>query len=62
MGHEIFHSLLVIRNGIFGNLHISRFHTHFSGAKDSKQYLWKNGAFWDVTPCGSCKNRRFGGT
>jgi hypothetical protein len=22
----------------------------------------KNGAFWDVTPCGSCKNRRFGGT
>jgi hypothetical protein len=22
----------------------------------------KNGDFWDVTPCGSCKNRRFGGT
>jgi hypothetical protein len=22
----------------------------------------KNGAFWDVTPCGSCKNRCFGGT
>jgi hypothetical protein len=22
----------------------------------------KNGIFWDVTPCGSCKNRRFGGT
>jgi hypothetical protein len=21
-----------------------------------------NGIFWDVTPCGSCKNRRFGGT
>jgi hypothetical protein len=20
------------------------------------------GVFWDVTPCGSCKNRRFGGT
>jgi hypothetical protein len=20
-----------------------------------------NGVFWDVTPCGSCKNRRFGG-
>jgi hypothetical protein len=20
----------------------------------------KNGAFWDVMPCGSCKNRRFG--
>jgi hypothetical protein len=22
----------------------------------------KNGVFWDVTPCGLCKNRRFGGT
>jgi hypothetical protein len=20
-----------------------------------------NGVFWDITPCGSCKNRRFGG-
>jgi hypothetical protein len=24
--------------------------------------LVKNGVFWDVTPCGSYKNRRFGGT
>jgi hypothetical protein len=22
----------------------------------------KNGVFWDVMPCGSCRNRRFGGT
>jgi hypothetical protein len=22
----------------------------------------KNSTFWDVTPCGSCKNRRIGGT
>jgi hypothetical protein len=22
----------------------------------------KNGVFWDVTPCGSCKSRRIGGT
>jgi hypothetical protein len=22
----------------------------------------KNGVFWVVTPCGSCKNRRFGAT
>jgi hypothetical protein len=22
----------------------------------------KNGVFWDVTPCGSCKNQRFGGS
>jgi hypothetical protein len=21
----------------------------------------KNGVFWDVTPCGSCKNLRLGG-
>jgi hypothetical protein len=21
----------------------------------------KNGVFWEVTPCGSCKNRRLGG-
>jgi hypothetical protein len=21
----------------------------------------KNAVFWDVAPCGSCKNRRFGG-
>jgi hypothetical protein len=24
--------------------------------------IMKNGVFWDITPCGSCKNRRFGGT
>jgi hypothetical protein len=23
---------------------------------------FKNGVFWHVTPCGSCMNRRFGGT
>jgi hypothetical protein len=22
----------------------------------------KNAVFWDVMPCGCCKNRRFGGT
>jgi hypothetical protein len=22
----------------------------------------KNGVLWDIMPCGSCKNRRFGGT
>jgi hypothetical protein len=22
----------------------------------------KNGVFWDLMPCDSCKNRRFGGT
>jgi hypothetical protein len=30
----------------------------------NQRKLWgsKNAVFWDVTPCGSCKNRRFGGT
>jgi hypothetical protein len=27
-----------------------------------KAVTMKNGVFWDVTPYGSCKNRRFGGT
>jgi hypothetical protein len=26
-----------------------------------KAVTMKNGVFWDVAPCGSCKNRRFGG-
>jgi hypothetical protein len=25
-------------------------------------FALKNGVFWDVTLCGSCKNRRFAGT
>jgi hypothetical protein len=24
--------------------------------------FFKNGVFWDVTPCGSCKNQRLGGS
>jgi hypothetical protein len=27
-----------------------------------KAVTMKNSVFWDVTPCGSCKNRRFEGT
>jgi hypothetical protein len=30
--------------------------------EDSTDVTMKNDVFWDVTPCGSCKNRRFGGT
>jgi hypothetical protein len=33
-----------------------------SAALGNKTNKWFNGVFWDVTPCGSCKNRRFGGT
>jgi hypothetical protein len=29
---------------------------------DERNAYLKNGVFWVVTPCGSCKNRRFGGT
>jgi heterodisulfide reductase subunit B len=27
-----------------------------------KMFKLKNGVFWDFTPCGSCRNQRFGGT
>jgi hypothetical protein len=27
----------------------------------SKEKYMKNAVFWDATPCGSCKNRRFAG-
>jgi hypothetical protein len=30
--------------------------------EDLTAVTMKNGVFWDVTPCGSCENRRFGGT
>jgi hypothetical protein len=31
--------------------------------KVTKKYKYHTkGVFWDVTPCDSCKNRRFGGT
>jgi hypothetical protein len=30
--------------------------------EDFTAMTMKNGVFWDVTPCGSCKNRRFGET
>jgi hypothetical protein len=35
----------------------------FHGLLQGQLYFGlKNAFFWDVTPCGSCKNRRFGGT
>jgi hypothetical protein len=30
--------------------------------REERKLRVKNDVFWDVTPCGSCKNRRFGGT
>jgi hypothetical protein len=40
------------------------FHTEssFASKLGTSAVTMKNGAFWDVMPCGSCKNRRFGGT
>jgi hypothetical protein len=35
---------------------------HYLGFEIFTVVNMKNGDFWDVTPCGSCKNRRFGGT
>jgi hypothetical protein len=34
----------------------------FAGSEVFTAVTMKNAAFWDVAPCGSCKNRRFGGT
>jgi hypothetical protein len=51
------------------NLHSSAHHLgslvnrsvqHMQKDKVTHTVHFKNGAFWDVTPCGSCKNRRFG--
>jgi hypothetical protein len=33
---------------------------HISKGFKNKFSCKKNGVFWDVKPCGSCKNRRFG--
>jgi hypothetical protein len=40
---------------IFRSISIERFEAF-------KAVAMKNAVFWDVTPCGSCKSRRFGGT
>jgi hypothetical protein len=44
------HLILILTLRILRNLTIKTLH------------VLKIGVFWDVTPCGSCKNRRFGGT
>jgi hypothetical protein len=39
------------------------YNTHFNFNVAEQEEGTKNGVFfWVVTPCGSCKNRRFGGT
>jgi hypothetical protein len=34
----------------------------FYSLEGKEASMMKNGVFWVVTPCGSCKNRRIGGT
>jgi hypothetical protein len=36
--------------------------THNRSISLCSVFILKNGVFWDVTPCGCCKRRRFGGT
>jgi hypothetical protein len=38
------------------------FMRHFERFKVFTEVTMKNDVFWDVMPCGSCKNRCFGGT
>jgi hypothetical protein len=40
----------------------AKFHNYYVRFEFFTAVTLKNGVFWDVTPCGCCKNRRFGGT
>jgi hypothetical protein len=51
----------VSQRDLEGFLHLSVSKYEKYGNKQTPWVL-KNGVFWVVTPCGSCKNRRFGGT
>jgi hypothetical protein len=37
-------------------------HNHYVRFEVFTAVTMENGVIWDVTPCGSCKNRCFGGT
>jgi hypothetical protein len=41
---------------------VPHFKIFYLMASEQTMIFMKNGVFWDVTQCGSCKNRRFGGT
>jgi hypothetical protein len=43
-------------------IHYSSINVQFVRFEVFTAVTMKNGVFWDVTQCGSCKNRRFGGT
>jgi hypothetical protein len=51
------------RNGIISRSRYWSFGKHVSRRFEVfTAVAMKNGVFWDATPCGSCNNRRFGGT
>jgi hypothetical protein len=50
-------SVYIINNILFPSLIISQKLVRF---EVFTAVTMKNVVFWDVTPCGSCKNRRFG--
>jgi hypothetical protein len=51
--HSAFINLPIIDAVWFGSISI---------INKIKHVTMKNGVFWDITPCGSWNNRRFGGT
>jgi hypothetical protein len=51
-----------------GNIAVCSMTRHMTNSSNDVRFevftamTMKNGVSWDVTPCSSCKNRRFGGT
>jgi hypothetical protein len=55
----------LVRHNSFVNIHrwyLFSKACHPKSETTKSNFILKNGVFWVVTPCGSCKNRRFGGT
>jgi hypothetical protein len=50
--------VVLVRTDISEELSASIIRVTTTGELETMLTL-KNGVFWDVTPCGSCKNRRF---
>jgi beta-galactosidase/beta-glucuronidase len=59
---NIFYSDIDLDNNIYLVFNSATSTPTFLLASIKLSVFLKNGVFWDVTPCGSRKNRRFGGT
>jgi hypothetical protein len=53
---------LIQEEATAGNIHHLAFKSNYLRFEVFTAVTMKNGVFWDVTPCSSCKNRRSGGT